>query len=77
MMVGGQLNLGMGGVPVPMTFPIIWTPNDGKPETSVWLVGPMITQGVIKLKSGETLEEHQDNNAGGIQSTVTRTLTIS
>jgi hypothetical protein len=76
MMIGGQLSVGMGGLPVPMTFPVIWTPVDGKPETSVWLVGPMIPQGLIKLKGGETLDEHEDRTADGIHITQTRKLTI-
>jgi cell division protein ZapA (FtsZ GTPase activity inhibitor) len=77
MINNGELYLSMGGMPVPMTFPIVWTPKDGKPETSVYLVGPMIAQGAIKLKSGETLQQNQDNTNEGIRSTQNRTLTIN
>ena len=76
MIMTGELYLSIGGLPVPMTFPIVWTPKDGKPETSVYLVGPMLAQGAIKLKSGETLQQNQDNTNEGIRSTQNRTLTI-
>jgi hypothetical protein len=76
--VGGDVYLGLASVPSPMTFPLVWTPKDGPQETSATvLAGPVLPQGALKLKSGGTLQSHQDNSAGGVQITETRSLTIN
>jgi hypothetical protein len=74
--VGGDLFLTVASAPSPMMFNLVAV-TDGQTESTPWFVGIMLPQGTLKLKSGETLHQNETNNMQGVESTQTRTVTIT